>query len=180
MLRMRFYLTRSQLSWGVRRHPKHYCGGHVRIPRSRRAYYIGAAILFAAGCKGSPKADAIPPAAPNPPGEACTLIGCRDQLIVEVVPRPARAFRVVATDSAGSTQEAQCGNAAACATSPGEADTARVALEMTTGAVSIRVTDAARRSITVKVVPRYEELYPNGRRCGPVCRAARVQVRWPH
>lgn len=142
-------------------------------------------LLVAAACQRAPDVERTPPATPAPPPPApeiaCTLIGCEDQLIVEVAPRPKGAFRVTATDAADSVQRARCDSVTACSAGPDTADSvAVVRFEPTTGAVRIRITDGAGRSTELQSVPTYEGVYPNGRQCGAACRVARVRVRWPH
>jgi hypothetical protein len=137
---------------------------------------------MAAACQRAPEAERTPPATLQPPlVGACTLIGCIDQLVVEVAPRPTGAFGVTATDAADSVQTARCESATACRDGPGTADSvALVHLRATTGAVRIRITDGAGRVTEVQSAPAYEGVYPNGRQCAAACRVARVRVRWPH
>jgi hypothetical protein len=101
--------------------------------------------------------------------------------MVSIVPRPSGAFHVVVTDSARGAQEIRCDRVAtSCGSIGGASNVASVQLEKTEGSVTVRVTDAANRFVTVRVEPEYESLYPNGRQCGPACRVAQIRVRWPY
>jgi hypothetical protein len=152
----------------------------VPNPRDRGACIPCVAALLITACgMGAPKADSTRSVGANPPSETCTAMGCRNQFIIEVIPRPLSAFRVVVSDSAGTVQSMQCESVTACM-SASAGDTARIPLEKTVGPVSIRVTDAAKRSVTLQLVPKYEGRYLNGPRCGETCRVARARVDWPH
>lgn len=99
------------------------------------------------------------------PFGACTLIGCEDGLSVEFQRPPAGAFRIEASVPGDPTQYAiDCASAATC-------------FPMFPGLVAQRVTIrlvTQEGTRTQEFQPRYEDFYPNGRRCGPACRQATV------
>jgi hypothetical protein len=100
-------------------------------------------------------------------GPSCTLIGCTG-LVVEVTGVPALTpLTVVVTAPDGSARSGTCTAA--------------------TGTCQVSFADFSPASITIRVVagtrtteetrePRYELSRPNGPRCPPECRNARVTV----
>ena len=104
------------------------------------------------------------------PFGACTLIGCEDGLSVRFDRAPAGAFRIEASVPNDPRQYAiDCADAATC-------------MMMFPGLVAERVTVrviSQAGTHTQEFQPRYEKLYPNGRRCGPACRQATVTVQLP-
>lgn len=124
----------------------------------RRARIAGAAVL------------AIAAAACSPLGPAdCTRIGCLDGLTVQftggAVPAGA-TVRALVGDVILAT--AQCPPAGACSgVFLPDVTAAQVTVEVLGGAAPLRWT----------LSPAYERLQPNGPRCGPVCRQARVELR---
>ncbi|HEX6373937.1 MAG TPA: hypothetical protein VF006_33725 [Longimicrobium sp.] len=104
------------------------------------------------------------------PFGACTLIGCLDGLSVQFNRPPAGAFRIEATVPNDPTVVAiECADVASCPL-------------MFSGLVAEQVTlrlITQQGTITQQFQPRYEETYPNGRRCGPACRQATVTIQLP-
>ena len=99
------------------------------------------------------------------PTGACTLIGCHDGLAVRFDRAPAGAFRIEATVPNDPAQHAiDCADAATCFP---------IFRDLVAEQVTLRViTQQGTR--TQEFQPRYEDQYPNGRRCGPSCRQATV------
>lgn len=104
------------------------------------------------------------------PSGACTLIGCEDGLSVRFSRPPAGAFRVVATVPGGlAVQPIDCADASTCLLMfPG----------LVAGEVTLRLV-TAQGTLTQQFQPRYQDVYPNGRRCGPACRQATVTIQLP-
>lgn len=104
------------------------------------------------------------------PFGACTLIGCDDGLSVRFSRPPTGAFRVEATVPNDATVVSiDCADAATC-------------LLMFPGLVADQVTlrlITPQGAVTQQFQPRYEDVYPNGRRCGPACRQATVTFQLP-
>lgn len=104
------------------------------------------------------------------PTGACTLIGCHNGLAVLFDRPPTGAFRIEASVPNDPTQYAiDCADAATC---------------------QLLFPDLVAEQVTVRVIlpqgthtqqfePRYEKLYPNGRRCGASCEQARVTIELP-
>ena len=104
------------------------------------------------------------------PFGACTLIGCHDGLSVQLSRPPAGPFRVEATVPNDPTVLAiDCTDAANCTLMFPDLIAEQVTLRLIT----------AEGTITQHFQPRYEDLYPNGRRCGPSCRQANVTIQLP-
>jgi hypothetical protein len=104
------------------------------------------------------------------PTGACTLIGCHDGLSVQLSRPPAGAFRLEATVPDDPTVQAiDCADAATCLLMFPDLVAEQVTLRLITG----------QGTVTQQVQPRYENLYPNGRRCGPSCRQATVTLQLP-
>lgn len=100
----------------------------------------------------------------NPFGP-CTLIGCHDGLSVRFDSPPAGAFRIEASVPGDPTQYAiDCADAQSCETIFPGLIAERVTIRL--------ITPQGTR--TQEFQPRYADLYPNGRRCGPTCRQATV------
>jgi hypothetical protein len=102
----------------------------------------------------------------SPVVHACTEIGCDDALVVRFDRAPAGAFRVEAITAPGAAPavfECAAGDTCPAAYFPGvEAER-----------VTIRVTTSA-GTRSQEFAPEYQDQYPNGRRCGAVCRQATV------
>lgn len=115
-----------------------------------RSLLFSAAAALLAGC--------------NPFG-ACTLIGCHNGLSVEFERPPAGAFRIEASVPGDPTQYTiACTSAAACFP---------MFPDLVAEQVTIRlITQEGTR--TQEFRPRYQDVHPNGRRCGPACRQATV------
>jgi len=98
---------------------------------------------------------------------ACTLIGCPG-LVVEIGNAPAHTpISVVLTAPNGSSRSASI----SCASG-----TCPIAFhDFTPATVTIRIS-AEDRSSEITVHPVYEITHPNGRRCPPECRNARITV----
>ncbi|WP_420130168.1 hypothetical protein [Longimicrobium sp.] len=104
------------------------------------------------------------------PTGACTLIGCFDGLSVEFSRPPAGPFRIEATVANGTAvQPIECTDASSCDLTFRDLIAEQVTLRLTT----------AEGTLTQSFQPRYEDLYPNGRRCGPSCRQATVTFQLP-
>jgi hypothetical protein len=104
------------------------------------------------------------------PFGACTLIGCENGLSVQLSRPPVGAFRVEATlPNDPAVLAIDCTNATSCLLMFPDLVAERVTLRLTT----------AEGTITQEFQPRYEDLYPNGRRCGPACRQATVTIQLP-
>ena len=105
----------------------------------------------------------------NPFG-ACTLIGCDDGLLVQFNRPPAGAFRIEATvPNDPGIVAIECADAASCPL-------------MFSGLVAEQVTlrlITAQGTVTQQFQPRYQEVHPNGRGCGPECRQATVTFQLP-
>lgn len=122
--------------------------------RIRTALYLFAAATLA-GCN---------------PVITCTLIGCHNGLVVQFDRMPTQPFRVeaiVPNDPAQHVVECDA-NRCPHVLFP----------DLLPEQVTIRVTTAA-GTRTQEFRPKYENLYPNGRRCGPACRQATVTVQVP-
>lgn len=122
--------------------------------RIRSLFYSATAALLA-GCT---------------PIGSCTLIGCDDGLSVRFNRPPAGAFRIEAVvPDDPSVQAIDCADAATC-------------FPMFPGLVAEQVTlrlITAEGTLTQQFQPRYEDVYPNGRGCGPACRQATVTIQLP-
>jgi hypothetical protein len=104
------------------------------------------------------------------PTGACTLIGCFDGLSVRFSRAPTGPFRIEATVPNGSAvQPIDCADASNCEL---------IFRDLVAEQVTLRLITAA-GTITQQFEPRYENLYPNGRRCGPSCRQATVTLQLP-
>lgn len=105
----------------------------------------------------------------NPFG-ACTLIGCDDGLSVQFSRAPVGAFRIEATvPNEPAVVAIDCVDATNC-------------LLMFPGLVAEQVTlrlITSEGTVTQEFEPRYDDVYPNGRRCGPACRQATVTIQLP-
>jgi len=104
------------------------------------------------------------------PTGACTLIGCHDGLSVQFSRPPAGAFRIEAIVPNGPTvQPIDCADASNCLL---------MFPDLVAEQVTLRLI-MAQGTLTQQFQPRYENLYPNGRRCGPSCRQATVTLKLP-
>jgi hypothetical protein len=104
------------------------------------------------------------------PTGACTLIGCHDGLSVRFSRPPAGAFRVEATVPNDPTVVAfECTDVAGCPLIFPDLVAKQVTLRLIT----------QQGTITQDFQPRYENVYPNGRRCGSACRQATVTIQLP-
>jgi hypothetical protein len=104
------------------------------------------------------------------PFGACTLIGCEDGLSVQFSRAPAGAFRIEATVPNDPTVAAiDCADAASCPLRFPGVVAEQVTLRLIT----------SQGTVTQEFQPRYQELHPNGRRCGPACRQATVTFQLP-
>ena len=104
------------------------------------------------------------------PFGACTLIGCNDGLSVRFDRQPVGAFRIEATVPDDPTVVAiECTDAASCLLMFPDLVAEQVTLRLIT----------QQGTYTQQFQPRYEDSYPNGRRCGPACRQATVTFQLP-
>ena len=106
------------------------------------------------------------------PPVACTLIGCDSGLIVELSARPAVPYRVEVEVPGSATRNVfDCPDPTRCSGTIVFRDfTPEVARVHVTTSAGTRAHDAQLR---------YEEHRPNGERCPPLCRNARVRVALP-
>jgi len=124
---------------------------------------IGSTLVLAllSGCRpASPAAD--------PPIQICTKIGCSDGLTVVVENAPAAPYTVEVGLPDGTSRTAPC--EAGC-------DGGLFFEGVTADEVTVRITGSAGTS-SQSVRPTYTDSRPNGPDCPPVCRQARVQVRY--
>jgi hypothetical protein len=120
-----------------------------------RSLLFGATAALLAGCT---------------PLGTCTLIGCDDGLSVRFSRPPAGAFRLEATVPSDPTVQAiDCTDASTCLLMFPDLVAEQVTLRLIT----------AQGTVTQQVQPRYEDVYPNGRGCGPACRQATVTFQLP-
>ena len=104
------------------------------------------------------------------PTGACTLIGCHDGLSVQFSRPPAGAFRVEATvPNDPAVRAIDCDDVATCQL---------IFPNLLAEQVTLRLITAG-ETVTQQFEPRYENQYPNGRRCGPSCRQATVTLQLP-
>ena len=99
------------------------------------------------------------------PFGACTLIGCHNGLAIQFNRPPTGAFRIEAiVGNQSAVQAIDCADAATCTMMFPELMAERVTVRVIT----------QQGTYTQEFQPRYEKLYPNGRRCGPSCEQATV------
>lgn len=146
---------------------------------TRRPRWIAAAAFglatSACGSSAAPEADR---AAANA-ATVCTLIGCVDQLVVTVVPRPAESFVVRVADQGGTSKEQRCDQATQC-TAAGDTSAVANFREYTPAHVTVTVAAADGRTARLDAAPVYAPVHPNGPQCAAGCRAGRVVVAWPY
>jgi hypothetical protein len=122
---------------------------------------LGAIVLsLLQGCQ-------TPPPAPE---RACTQIGCSDGLTVVVENAPAPPYTVEVVLPGGTSRTSRCEAAPGC-------DAGLFFEGVTAEELTVRVTAGAGSSSQV-VRPSYETSQPNGPGCPPICKQARVQVRY--
>jgi hypothetical protein len=100
----------------------------------------------------------------------CTAIGCESSLVVEIQNAPAGPITVQVTPPGppGPTHTATCPESIGC--------TNRVRFgAFGPGLTRFTVTTVA-GTRTWELTPSYTTTQPNGRRCGPICRTAVVQI----
>lgn len=120
-----------------------------------RVLLPGAAALLLAGCI---------------PVVACTEIGCDDGLVVRFDRAPVGAFRVEAVVPGTPDEYAfDCPGAGECLTTFHGLVAERVTVRVIT----------SRGTFTQEFQPRYQDVYPNGRRCPAACRQATVTFQLP-
>ena len=102
----------------------------------------------------------------SPITQVCTLIGCDDLLEVQCSRTPDGPVRVEAFTAPGAEPRVvEC---------PAEHGCSTVSFrDLVAERVTIRVTTAAGIR-SQEFTPRYENQYPNGRRCGAVCTQATI------
>jgi hypothetical protein len=126
----------------------------VTIPRAVPAITLVLVAAFGSAC------DILGPS-------ACTLIGCTG-LVVEVTGAPGQTpVTVVVTAPDGSTRSMTC--TSATGTCP------MTFPNFTPASVTIRVLTGT-QTTEVTTQPKYEVTRPNGPKCPPECRNARVTV----
>jgi hypothetical protein len=104
---------------------------------------------------------------------ACTDVGCPNGLTVRFDRPPAGAYRieVVPDHDPALARTLDCPAAEMCGPAAFVGD-------FFAESVTLRVTTAA-GTTTRQVRPRFQPVYPNGRRCGAACSQAEVTVRLP-
>lgn len=126
---------------------------HAKASRMRLlAPLRGLVVLLLAGCNGVVL--------------ACTDMGCLDALEVRFSRAPVGAFRVEAIPAGGGEPAVfECASAQLCpiASFP----------DLVAERVTIRLT-TAEGTVSQEFTPRYEKVYPNGRRCGGACQQGTV------
>jgi hypothetical protein len=125
----------------------------VTIPRVVLAIAVVLVAAFGSGC--------------NLVAPSCTLIGCTG-LVVEVTGAPALTpVTMVVTASDGSTRSSTCTGATGnCLVSFPDFTPPSITIRLSTGTQTTEVTRE----------PLYELTRPNGAKCPPECRSARVTV----
>jgi hypothetical protein len=104
------------------------------------------------------------------PVGSCTLIGCYDGLAVDFNRAPEGAFRIEVTTPGDPTVHAiDCTSAASCV---------MLFPDLIAEQVTVRAI-LQQGTVTQTFQPDYQDLYPNGRRCGAACRQASVIVQLP-
>lgn len=104
------------------------------------------------------------------PFVSCTLIGCDNGLAVGFNRDPQGAFRIEVTTPDDPTVHAiDCASLPTCVT---------LFRDLVAEQVTVRVV-TQQGTVTQQFQPDYEDLYPNGRRCGAACRQASVIVQLP-
>ena len=101
-------------------------------------------------------------------GPTCTDIGCGPSLAIDLVPTPTGSYRVEAVVPGSDTRKVfECPDATRCIPGAAFGDfwPEEVVVRVTTGAGTSEQT----------LRPSYQEFRPNGRRCEPTCRQARIQ-----
>lgn len=132
---------------------------------------LGAVVLsLLPGCQTPPPPQDSPPPPPPPPPQACTQIGCSDVLTVVVENAPPTPYTVEVILPDDTRRTARCEAGPGC--------NAGLFFEgVTSEEVTVRITDGAGSSSEV-VHPNYHVVQPNGPGCPPICKQARVQVRY--
>jgi hypothetical protein len=98
------------------------------------------------------------------------MIGCSDGITVVVEDAPPAPYTVEVVLPDGTSRTARCEPAHAC-------DAGLFVEGVTAEQMTVRVTGGAGSSSQV-VRPSYETSQPNGPGCPPICKQARVQVRY--
>ena len=105
-------------------------------------------------------------------GPTCTQRGCGPSLVIDLVPAPTGSYRVEALVPGSDTRKVfECADAARCI--PGAAF-----VEFWPEEVVVRATTQAGASEQT-FRPSYQDFHPNGPRCEPACRQARIQFSLP-
>lgn len=101
---------------------------------------------------------------------ACTEIGCVSGLSILLVNPPAGVYHLQVEVPGEPLRIVRCGDA------EGGCASGTFFLEETTPAqLTIRLVSAGKAIASQTVRPKYDTFRPNGRRCPPLCRTARVQ-----
>lgn len=103
------------------------------------------------------------------PMQACTMIGCSDGVTVVVRDAPPAPYAVRLTLPDGTRRVARCEAARGCAAGLFVPDVSGDELQ-------VEVLGPVATSTVVH--PRYTESRPNGPSCPPVCRQARIEIRY--
>ena len=101
----------------------------------------------------------------------CTLIGCSSGLSIMLKTAPTAAYRIEARSGFGSGAYVyECADPKACG--------GAFFSDYQPASVIIKVITAT-GTTTTTVNPTYEKSQPNGKRCGPTCMIAKVEVPFP-
>lgn len=157
---------------------------------------LAALAALAAACG----AGATPPPAAEPPGRACTEIGCMDGLRVELTPGarwPAGRYGIeIEADGAKQSCEAvlplkpcdagpsvQCSGAdlatigeSGCALPPAEHGLSEISFSGAPKQVHVRITRDGATVADQDITPTYRRVQPNGPGCEPICNQASAGI----
>lgn len=102
------------------------------------------------------------------PLHACTLIGCVDAVVVELLGVPAQTVMTVEVDAPGATPQMRT-----CSTSDGRC---AVTFESFAPETLTVLVSGGAESVAFTVQPAYVISRPNGRDCPPECRSTQLTV----
>ena len=132
-----------------------------------RSFLISFALITTLSCTPSSQEPMIP--------VACTLIGCSSGVVVHLATPPTTTFRVQLTPRGGTygtTYAFDCPRAGEC---PQDIMFPDIITE--SARVTVTTPRGSRETEIQHVV--YSSAHPNGPRCGPECRQARVTAEIP-
>jgi hypothetical protein len=148
----------------------------------------------------APEAAPSASAAPNPAVLTCTEANCMDGLGISMSPEPPKAGTYSITVAAGSQSATcevifpypPCGTTATkcsgtlpmmaiesgCELPKDKQTFPKVGVGAAPEEVRVTVTRGKTKLVDKKVKPTYEEIRPNGPKCGPVCHFGKVEIPW--